>query len=236
MLLVIAALVAAAPARGEEASRQPQAQSESTRNLSAVRVVSSDAEASDPGLAPQAPIVAAESSVHSSWYSMYAGRQFGLLMDAGVPGGAGIAGMFRPWSFLRVEGGLNYNYLSVGLRGGLTLIPFDWAVTPTAHFEGGHFFDGDASRFTSDPGAKILLSHVPEDYLSASLGLEFGSQQRFVFFLRVGLTWIRTEARNVAQAVTAENSGGATTVKSAQNIPLLAQVPTLSVGALLYLF
>ena len=236
MLLVIAALVAAAPARDEEALKQLQAQSESTRNLSAVRVVSSDAEASDPGLAPQAPIVAAESSVHSGWYSMYGGRQFGLLMDAGVPGGAGIAGMFRPWSVLRVEGGLNYNYLSVGLRGGLTLIPFEWGVTPTAHVEVGHFFEGDASSFTSDPGAKIALSHVPEDYLSASLGLEFGSQQRFVFFLRVGVTWIRTEARNIAQAVNADNTTGSTTTKSARDIPLLLQVPTVSVGALLYLF
>jgi hypothetical protein len=157
-------------------------------------------------------------------------------MDAGVPSGAGLAAMFRPWRLVRVEGGLNYNYLSLGLRGGLTLIPFEWAVTPTLHVEGGHFFDGDASSFTSDPTTKILLSHVPEDYFSASLGLEFGSQQRFVFFLRLGLSWIWTQASNVAQAVNASNSGGATTAKSADNIPLLVQVPTLSLGALLYLF
>ena len=104
------------------------------------------------------------------------------------------------------------------------------------HLEGGHFFPGDASRFTSSAGAKLLLGHVPEDYLSASIGLEFGSQQRFVFFLRAGLSWIRTEVQNIAQAVAAENPGGTTTVKSAGNVSMLVQAPTVSFGVLLFLF
>jgi hypothetical protein len=231
MLLVIAALLAAVPA-GEEPAK-PQIVADATQSLSAVRVVSGEAEAP---AAAQAPVVSAESSVHRSWYSLYDGHRFGLLMDAGVPSGAGLAAMFRPWQLLRVEGGLNYNYVSFGLRGGFTFIPFEWAVTPTVHVEGGHFFSGDASSFTSDASAKILLSHVPEEYLSASLGLEFGSQQRFVFFVRAGLSWIWSEASNVAQAVNASNTGGGATAKSAANIPLLLQVPTVTVGALLYLF
>jgi hypothetical protein len=231
MLLVIAALLAATPA-GEE-SAKPQIVADAGPSLTAVRVVPAEG---DAPVAAQAPIVSAESSVHRSWYSLYDGHHFGLLMDAGVPSGAGLAAMFRPWQMLRVEGGLNYNYVSFGLRGGLTFIPFEWAVTPTVHVEGGHFFTGDASSFTSDASAKILLSHVPEEYLSGSLGLEFGSQQRFVFFLRAGLSWIWSEASNVAQAVNASNTTGGATAKSAANIPLLLQVPTVTVGALLYLF
>jgi hypothetical protein len=239
MLLVIAALLAATSPRGEEVAQAPQAQPASIRSFTAVRVVPVGADDEEGGSgAPldRAPVPAAEQPSSSNWYSLYGGRHFGLLVDGGVPGGAGLAGMFRPWRFLRVEGGLNWNYLSLGLRGGVTVIPFEWGLTPTLHLEGGHFFPGDASRFPDSPGAKILLGHVPEDYLSASLGLEFGSQQRFVFFLRAGLCWIRTEVRNFAQAVAAENPGSPTGVKSAGNISMLLQVPTVSAGVLLFLF
>jgi hypothetical protein len=238
MLFVIAALLAASSPRGEFVTQAPQgAQVASTRSLTAVRVVPVDDDEGGSG-APLdgAPIPAAEQGPSSSWYSLYGGRHYGLLVDGGVPGGAGLAGMFRPWRFLRVEGGLNWNYLSLGLRGGVTVIPFEWGVTPTLHLEGGHFFSGNASRFSNDRGAKVLLANVPQDYLSASLGLEFGSQQRFVFFLRAGLSWIRGEAQNVAQATAAINQGSTTTVKSAGNMPLLLQVPTVSLGVLLFLF
>ena len=187
-----------------------------------------------PDVAQEAPQV--ESASTGSLPAADGARRFGLLVDAGVPGGAGLAAMFRPWRFLRAEGGVNWNTLSFGLRGGVTVIPFEWGVTPTLHLEGGHFFDGDASRFTSNAGAKVLLTSVPEDYLSASIGLEVGSQDRFVFFVRMGLCWIRSEAQNVAQAIAAANPGLDTRVKSADNMPLLVQVPTLSVGVLLFLF
>ena len=237
MLLVIAVLLAAS---GGEAAQAVQAEPSSGRSFTAVRVVpvgADDAEGGRSGvIADRAPILAAEQAPAAGWYSLYGGNHFGLLVDGGVPGGAGLAGTFRPWSFLRMEGGLNWNYLSFGLRGGVTVIPFEWGLTPTLHLEGGHFFPGDASRFTSSAGAKLLLGHVPEDYLSASIGLEFGSQQRFVFFLRAGLSWIRTEVQNIAQAVAAENPGGTTTVKSAGNVSMLVQAPTVSFGVLLFLF
>jgi hypothetical protein len=235
MLLVIAVLLAAS---GGEAAQAVKAEPASGRSFTAVRVVpvGADEEGGSGVVADRAPVLSAEQQPASSWYSLYGGNHFGLLADGGVPGGAGMAGVFRPWSFLRVEGGLNWNYISVGLRGGVTVIPFEWGLTPTIHLEGGHFFPGDASRFASGAGAKLLLGHVPEDYLSASLGLEFGSQQRFVFFLRAGLSWIRTEVSNIAQAIAAENPGGTTTVKSAGNVSMLVQAPTVSFGVLFYLF
>lgn len=236
MLLVIAVLLATS---GGEAAQATQVEPASGRSFTAVRVVpiGADDEGGSGVVADRAPVLAAEQPpASSSWYSLYGGNHFGLLVDGGVPGGAGLAGTFRPWRFLRVEGGLNWNYVSLGLRGGVTVIPFEWGITPTLHLEGGHFFPGDASRFASDAGAKLLLGHVPEDYMSASLGLEFGSQQRFVFFLRMGLSWIRTEVSNIAQAIAAENPGGTTTVKSAGNVSMLVQAPTLSLGVLFYIF
>ena len=236
MLLVIAVLLAAS---GGEAAQVVQAEPSSGRSFTAVRVVpvgTDDSEGKSGPIADRAPVLAAEQAPSAGWYSLYGGNHFGLLVDGGVPGGAGVAGTFRPWRFLRVEGGLNWNYLSFGLRGGVTVVPFEWGLTPTLHLEGGHFFPGDASRFTSSAGAKLLLGHVPEDYLSASLGLEFGSQQQFVFFLRMGLSWIRTEVQNIAGAIAAENPGGTTTVKSAGNVSMLVQAPTVSFGVLLFLF
>jgi hypothetical protein len=239
MLLVIAALLAAGAARGEEPTpKQAQAQSAATRSINAVRVVPSDAEAADlasPAVPGQAPVVAPESRPHSSWYSLYDGKHIGLVLDGGVPAGAGLSAMFRPWSFIRLEGGVNYNYLSFGLRGGVTLIPFEFVVTPTLHAEGGHFFDGDASRFASDAAVKIVLKNVPADYLAASVGLEFGSQQGSVFFLRAGFSWTFTEARNVAAAINS-TSTGSTTVKSAAPISILARTPTVSFGWMFFIY
>ena len=233
MVLVIAVLLAAS---GGEAAQGVEAEPASGRSFTAVRVVpvGADEEGGSGVVADRAPVLAAEQPPAPNWYSLYGGNHFGLLVDGGVPGGAGLAGTFRPWRFLRVEGGLNLNYVSFGLRGGVTVIPFEWGLTPTLHLEGGHFFSGDASRFTSDAGTKVLLAHVPEDYLSASLGLEFGLQQRFVFFLRMGLCWIRTEAQNIKQAILAQDPSAG--VKSAGNVPLLLQVPTVSAGVLLFLF
>jgi len=232
MLLVIAALLAAGTPRAQDPAQSPPAQPGSIRTLTAVRVepVGADGEESKSFSGFEAK------PDSGRWYSLYGGNRIGLLVDAGAPVGAGLAAMFRPWSLLRFEGGLNWNYLSFGLRGGVTVIPFEWGITPTLHLEGGHFFTGDASRFTSDGGAKLLLQSIPEDYLSSSLGLEFGSQQRFVFFLRMGLCWIRTRAQNVAAGINAINPGSTTTVKSADNAPMLLQVPTVSVGMLLFLF
>ena len=236
MLLAIAVLLAAATPRAEA---QPESgPSGATRSFTAVRVVAvgADEQGGSDANADRVRVVAAEQAPSPRWYSLYEGHRVGLLVDAGVPTGAGVSGMFRPWRFLRLEGGVNWNYLSFGLRGGVTVIPFEWGVTPTLHLEGGHFFPADASRFANDPGPKILLGNVRDDYLSASLGLEFGSQQRFVFFLRAGLTWIRSEAQNVAQAIAAQNPGSTTTVKSAGNVSLLLQAPTVTVGVLFFLF
>ncbi|HYV66889.1 MAG TPA: hypothetical protein VE964_11650 [Myxococcales bacterium] len=233
MLVAIAALLAAASPTPAPA---PQPEPARFRSLTAVRVVPDGDEEGSSQAADAVSRPAPQPPASRSWYSLYPGNRFGLLVDAGVPVGLGLSGMFRPWSFLRLEGGINWNYLSFGLRGGVTLLPFEWGITPTLHLEGGHFFPADASRFSNDTGVKLVLQHIPEDYLSASLGLEFGSQQQFVFFLRMGLCWIRSEAQQVAAAINSANPGSNTTAKSSADMSLLVQGPTVSVGVVLYLF
>src|SRR5437867_7187821 len=104
MVLLIAVLLAAS---GGEAAQGVEAEPASGRSFTAVRVVpvGADEEGGSGAVPDRAPVLAAEQPAGPSWYSIYGGRHFGLLVDAGVPGGAGVAGTFRPWQFLRVAGG-----------------------------------------------------------------------------------------------------------------------------------
>jgi hypothetical protein len=142
--------------------------------------------------------------------------------------------VFRPYSAVRLNGGVNYDVAGFGVRAGASLIPFEWAITPTLNVEGGHYFDGDASRFASSPGARVLLSPVQYDFVTTSVGLEFGSQERFVFFLRGGISWIWSGAHNVRDAVTAQNPGSASQLLRADDVSVFARAPSLSLGFLLY--
>jgi hypothetical protein len=170
------------------------------------------------------------------WYDLSEVRHFGLQLDGGFPGGAGLAAVFRPYRAFRFNGGVNYDLAGFGVRGGASYIPFEWGLTPTLNVEGGHYFQGDASKYANSATAKVLLREVQHDFVTTSLGLEFGSQQRFVFFLRGGISWIWSEARNVREAVAAGNPGSSSQLVSAGNVSLFARAPSLSLGFLLFVY
>src|SRR5689334_6053717 len=69
----------------------------------------------------------------------------GRMVAGGVPDGATVSAVYRPFSWLRTEVGAGYNMISKGARAGLTLLPF--GAGPSATLEAGHFFDGDANGF-----------------------------------------------------------------------------------------
>ena len=118
----------------------------------------------------------------------------GLGIDAGVPGGGGFTLLVRPLWWLRLNAGLAYNYFGFGYRGGLSFAPCWCAVTPTLNLDAGHYVSGDLNKVanTSDPNAKALLSHVTYTFATAQIGLEFGSQRWFNFYLRGGLTYFES--------------------------------------------
>ncbi|BDG10639.1 hypothetical protein [Anaeromyxobacter paludicola] len=179
---------------------------------------------------------AAAPAPRQPWYAMYDGTHLGLQLDLGAPDISGLSLVFRPYRFLRLEAGGNFNVLSGGLHGGVTLLPFHWGVVPTLHFEYGQMFDGDASKYAPDSSsaaAKIALKQIGYAYQQAQLGLEFGAQNRFVFFLRGGLFWLQTEAKNFKAAADASNPGAVT---SATNPQISVRGPSVNLGFLLYLF
>jgi hypothetical protein len=170
------------------------------------------------------------------WYDLSEVRHLGLQLDGGFPGGAGLAAVFRPYKAFRFNGGVNYDLAGFGVRGGASYIPFEWGLTPTLNVEGGHYFEGDASKYANSATARVLLRSVQHDFVTTSLGLEFGSQQRFVFFVRGGISWIWSEARNVREAVAAGNSGSSSQLVSAGNVSLFARAPSVSLGFLLFVY
>jgi len=170
------------------------------------------------------------------WYDLSEVRHLGLQLDGGFPGGAGLAAVFRPYKAFRFNGGVNYDLAGFGVRAGASYIPFEWGLTPTLNVEGGHYFEGDASKYANSATARVLLRSVQHDFVTTSLGLEFGSQQRFVFFLRGGISWIWSEARNVREAVAAGNSASSSQLVSAGNVSLFARAPSVSLGFLLFVY
>src|SRR5229473_2353182 len=118
----------------------------------------------------------------------------GIGIDAGAPGGGGVTLLVRPLWWLGLNAGLAYNYAGFGFRGGLSLAPCWCAVTPTLNLDVGHYYSGDFNKFASvsDQATKTLLSHVNYTFATAQIGLEFGSQRWFNFYLRGGLAYFES--------------------------------------------
>ncbi len=127
---------------------------------------------------------------------------FGLLLDAGVPGGAGLMGVYRPSRHVRLHVGATHNGIRLGGRAGLTLLPFTSRYTPSASFEVGHTFMGDVNRLarrmadTSLPPTPTM-ERVGFSYASAHVGFEFGEPRRVTFFVRGGVSRVQLAVPDV---------------------------------------
>ncbi|MBI5070519.1 MAG: hypothetical protein HZB56_20005 [Deltaproteobacteria bacterium] len=241
-LLLALLCAAAAPARAsEEAAPAPASDPAAPAPASAPDAAAAPAGAPEGTAAPAvAPAVAAAANTPEGPPApapslFYGGTRWGLQLTAGLPSGAALQVVFRPWKYLRASAGAGYNYLGMGVTGGVTLIPFHWYVTPTLGLEAGHFFTADASRFAGDgdAAARTLLGKVGYDYYSADLGIEFGSENRFVFFLRAGLSELRPTVGDVDAALKA----GDPTLRIRTSQPTIkARIPAVRLGFLVYVF
>jgi hypothetical protein len=162
----------------------------------------------------------------------------GVQLAFGAPDGLVLGAAYRPWTFLRLNGGVAWNTLGFGVQGGATLLPFHFGITPTLTGEVGYYFPADyASRIERwtgpiSPEVRPLLEHIGYTYLSTQLGLEFGGADSFVFFLRFGLAWIFTGASG---PVTSTSDSGSTTYVL-QGVEARAAVPTVNLGFVVYLW
>ncbi len=157
----------------------------------------------------------------------------GMQLDVGLPGAAGATLVYRPQWWLRVDGGLAYDYVGYGARGGIKVAPFRSAVTPTLGIDVGHFFTGDASALaaTDDANQQALLKNAVYDFASAHLGLELGSQRRFSFYIRGGISYVSASAQGeVLSALLNEQLAESMLVARVGDARLRAVLPSASVG------
>jgi hypothetical protein len=127
---------------------------------------------------------------------------FGLLLDAGIPDGAGLSAAFRPSRAVRLHLGATHNGLRLGGRAGITWLPKHSGSTPSVTFEVGRTLTGDTARLARRMADSSLppihsMERVGYSYASTHLGFELGDPSGFMFFLRAGVSWIELEVPNV---------------------------------------
>lgn len=150
-------------------------------------------------------------------------RLFGVTLGAGLPDGFLVGGLaFHPWTNalhldLTGTGGL----AGFGIRGGVTLDPFDSVVAPTLTIALGHMFWADIPRHAGE---------FDYTYLNVQPGIEVGRRSRFRVFARVGYSRIWASTRGVVRPF---NIVGVTFPKQPSFIVDL--LPSLSVGVNFYL-
>jgi len=123
------------------------------------------------------------------------------MADVGAPDGANASIVYRPVRALRVHGGVGHNYVSRGVRGGITLVPFATRVTPTVSFDYGRYFEGDANPLvrvlSGDPMfSSSQLDSVGYDYANVHVGVEVG-RKWFTFYVHAGMSRITSDLQNL---------------------------------------
>jgi len=120
---------------------------------------------------------------------------FGLMLDAGVPEGAGLSVSFRPRREVRLHLGGTHNGIRAGARAGLTLLPTRGWLKPALTLELGHAQPADARCLERRLADRTLLpspsfERVGYSYASALVGFEVDMPGRFTFFVRSGLSFL----------------------------------------------
>lgn len=178
-------------------------QKDKTRHVVALAVLLLSVSIVRHASAEDAAAPAAEAEVKAPVLEEDELSQFGLMLDAGLPDGVNLAAVYRPWYWLRAHAGMGYNMIAPGFRGGVSLIAFDYWVTPTLVLEAGQYLEGDASKWvgqlTSGGGESAILQRISYRYAHAHLGLEFGSDN-FTFYIHGGPVLLDTTLRTKDQS------------------------------------
>lgn len=165
-------------------------------------------------------------------------RQFGAMLDLGVPDGTMISFVYRPIRMARLHAGAGYNGISPGLRLGGVFLPF--GAGPSLSLDYGHYFEGDANGvvnlFSDTREGRVLLESVGYDYVSLRAGVDLGGD-RFTFFARGGISWLRTAIREfdtlLAPSDQAQSQG--TSISVPEDPVLNLFVPTFQLGFIVHL-
>lgn len=172
--------------------------------------------AADPSVAAAAASVSAKAAPASSDDGLLSSDRprIGAGLDLGVPDGATVSVVYRPFRALRAHAGLSHNAISLGERAGLTFVPFSWFVSPTLSVEYGRYAEGNANPIarivTGDQTfSSGVLDRVGYQYANAQLGLEFG-RKWFTFYLHAGVSRVSGTVHNLDSETMSSNTGSTT--------------------------
>jgi len=170
------------------------------------------------------------------WYALTPGKKLALAVELGAPQGAAFELVFRPWWWLRLNGGFAYNIIGTGIRGGVSVAPFRLPVTPTLNFDLGHYFSGDLTTFTSSSNVyeEALLHDAAYDFWSLQLGLEFGSRDGFLFYTRAGIAHLSASLSGQDVTNYANSQLGGQGTYAAGDANFSALIPCFNVGFLFF--
>ncbi len=165
-------------------------------------------------------------------------RKVGLMLDAGAPHGIGVSAVVRPTNWLRLHAGPTTNTLSIGVRGGLSILPMDTFIAPSLNAEAGHYFGSEYSEVLDwlgrEPSSTSeAIRDVTYNYVTGSVGLEVGTHSRFNFFLNVGLSYVALTVPNPTPLL--QDASGDASVTSGP-MHLRATIPSVKLGFIVYFF
>ncbi len=153
--------------------------------------------------APAAPAVAAPAVPPAA---SAAPGNWGAGVDLGVSGvlpDFGLLATWRPYPWVHAQAGVGWNAISLGLRGGATVIN-PWFVPLSLTGEVGHYFEGDANdrieSLTGRDSDLAVLRKVSYSYANALVGLTT-SGQHFVFYFRAGVTRLWATVKGFQETV-----------------------------------
>lgn len=163
----------------------------------------------------------------------------GVSLDLGIPDFAGLSFNWRPIWLVRAHAGVLFNGVGPGVRAGVTIIPFNFIVTPTLSVEAGRYFGGDGSFLSrvlpidqAQGGAmQDVLKDLQYTFASAHLGVEVGPPGSFVFYLRAGLSYVDTTLTGSGAAVEEQVNDPNLSV---EDFKLRGSIPSLKLGFLFY--
>src|SRR5262249_22303095 len=118
--------------------------------------------------------------------------------DFGSPDLINFSALFRPWHWVRLAFGIGTNTANVGLHGGVTFVPLNRRVSPSATIEGGRFFTGSSDFLTDPLSTKTFhINQIGYDYANLHLGIEVGQPQRWQVYLHGGASYLSVDVQGV---------------------------------------
>lgn len=161
----------------------------------------------------------------------------GLQLDGGFPDSAAVSVLYRPWRWVRVSGGMLYDYAGYGVRAGVAVVPY-FPIAPSLNLEVGRLFEANAAAAISKHAelpdeVRPLLERFGYTFANAQLGLEIGHHNWFVFFVRAGISRIWLTVHNTGAAAQAA-AGDASTRVSASDTQVRLGVPSAKAGFMIF--